>query len=105
MSRPGSYAAMVSAFMVSYARSRARASVLERDGMAAIGLAPREVRTVILGVTLVAAGILGVTSELEPGQPGPGRRAGAHPHRDAHRHQRIRYVVTQSHRQGGDQPS
>ena len=32
--------------------------------MAAIGFAPREVRTVILGVAVVGAGIFGVTPEL-----------------------------------------
>jgi hypothetical protein len=32
--------------------------------MAAIGFAPREVRTVILGVTVVGAGIFGVSSDL-----------------------------------------
>ena len=103
-----SAAAMVSAFMVSYARSKSEGlGFSSGTGMAAIGFAPREVRTVILGVTLVLAGILGVT-----GQPS-----------DAGSLvlcaglaliailatltviQRIRYVVAQSHRQGGDQPS
>jgi hypothetical protein len=32
--------------------------------MAAIGFAPREVRTVILGIALVGAGIFGVTADL-----------------------------------------
>jgi hypothetical protein len=36
--------------------------------MAAIGFAPREVRTVILGVAIVVAGIFGVTPEVsDPG--------------------------------------
>ena len=43
-------AAMVSAFMVSYARSKSEGlGFSSGTGMAAIGLAPREVRTVILG--------------------------------------------------------
>ena len=53
-------AAMVSAFMVSYARAKSESlGFSSGTGMAAIGLAPREVRTVILGVALVGAGLLG----------------------------------------------
>jgi CDP-diacylglycerol--glycerol-3-phosphate 3-phosphatidyltransferase len=52
--------AMASAFLVSYARARAESlGYAPGKGMAAVGLAPREVRTVILGVGLVAAGLLG----------------------------------------------
>jgi phosphatidylglycerophosphate synthase len=57
-------AAMGSAFMVSYTRARAESFGFSAGrGMAAVGLAPREVRTVILGVGLVIAGVLGVTGE------------------------------------------
>jgi CDP-diacylglycerol--glycerol-3-phosphate 3-phosphatidyltransferase len=53
-------AAMGSAFMVSYARARSESFGFSSGrGMAAIGLAPREVRTVILGVGLVGAGLFG----------------------------------------------
>jgi phosphatidylglycerophosphate synthase len=103
-----SAAAMVSAFMVSYARSKSEGlGFSSGTGMAAIWFAPREVRTVILGVTLVLAGILGVT----------GRSSGAGSLvlcadlaliailATLTVIQRIRYVVAQSHRQGGDQPS
>jgi len=58
-------AALVSAFMVSYTRAKSESlGFSSGTGMAAIGFAPREVRTVILGVALVGAGIFGVTSEL-----------------------------------------
>jgi phosphatidylglycerophosphate synthase len=58
-----SAAALASAFMVSYARA-----VSERErftpgkGMANVGLAPREVRIVILTVGLIVSGILGGTN-------------------------------------------
>lgn len=52
-------AAMAAAFMVSYTRAKAEGlGFSSGTGMAAIGLAPREVRIVILTVGLVAAGIL-----------------------------------------------
>jgi CDP-diacylglycerol---glycerol-3-phosphate 3-phosphatidyltransferase len=52
-------AAMAAAFMVSYTRAKAEGlGFSPGTGMAAIGLAPREVRIVILTVGLVAAGIL-----------------------------------------------
>jgi CDP-diacylglycerol--glycerol-3-phosphate 3-phosphatidyltransferase len=59
-------AALVSAFMVSYSRAKSEGlGFSSGSGMAAIGLAPREVRTVILGVALVAAGLLGgVTPDI-----------------------------------------
>jgi CDP-diacylglycerol--glycerol-3-phosphate 3-phosphatidyltransferase len=61
-----SAAALVSAFMVSYSRSKSEGlGFSSGTGMAAIGFAPREVRTVILGVALVGAGLLGgVTPDL-----------------------------------------
>ncbi len=101
-------AAMVSAFMVSYARSKSEGlGFSSGTGMAAIGLAPREVRTVILGVALVGAGILGVTADLA--DTGSLVLAGGLALiailATLTVIQRIRYVVTQSHRQGGDQPS
>jgi CDP-diacylglycerol---glycerol-3-phosphate 3-phosphatidyltransferase len=63
-------AALVSAFMVSYARAKSESlGFSSGTGMAAIGFAPREVRTVILGIALVGAGLTGgVTSQLfDPG--------------------------------------
>jgi len=59
-------AALVSAFMVSYTRAKSESlGFSSGTGMAAIGFAPREVRTVILGIALVGAGLLGgVTSDL-----------------------------------------
>jgi CDP-diacylglycerol--glycerol-3-phosphate 3-phosphatidyltransferase len=66
---PGAWlaaAALVSAFMVSYARAKSESlGFSSGSGMAAIGFAPREVRTVILGVALVGAGLTGgVTADL-----------------------------------------
>jgi phosphatidylglycerophosphate synthase len=53
--------AMASAFLVSYARARAESlGFAPGKGMAAVGLAPREVRTVVLGVGLIVAGLLGI---------------------------------------------
>jgi CDP-diacylglycerol--glycerol-3-phosphate 3-phosphatidyltransferase len=58
-------AALVSAFMVSYTRAKSESlGFSSGSGMAAIGFAPREVRTVILGVALVGAGIFGVTADI-----------------------------------------
>ena len=58
-------AALVSAFMVSYTRAKSESlGFSSGTGMAAIGFAPREVRTVILGIALVGAGIFSVTSDL-----------------------------------------
>jgi CDP-diacylglycerol--glycerol-3-phosphate 3-phosphatidyltransferase len=55
-------AALASAFMVSYARAKSEGlGFTEGTGMAAIGLAPREVRIVILTVGLLIAGALGGT--------------------------------------------
>ena len=53
-------AALMSAYMVSYARAKSEGlGFTQGTGMAAVGLAPREVRIVILTVGLVAAGLLG----------------------------------------------
>jgi phosphatidylinositol phosphate synthase len=58
-----STAALASAFMVSYARAKSEGlGFTEGTGMAAIGLAPREVRIVILTVGLLIAGALGGTN-------------------------------------------
>ncbi len=52
-------AAMTSAFMVSYTRARAESlGFAPGKGMANVGLAPREVRLVILTLGLVIAGVL-----------------------------------------------
>jgi len=52
-------AAMGSAFMVSYVRAKSESlGFTPGTGMASVGLAPREVRIVILTVGLVSAGIL-----------------------------------------------
>lgn len=51
--------AMASAFMVSYTRAKAEnMGFTSGAGMAAVGLAPREVRLVILTLGLIAAGLL-----------------------------------------------
>jgi CDP-diacylglycerol---glycerol-3-phosphate 3-phosphatidyltransferase len=53
-------AAMASAFMVSYTRAKAESLGYGAGrGLAAVGLAPREVRLVILAVGLIATGIAG----------------------------------------------
>jgi CDP-diacylglycerol--glycerol-3-phosphate 3-phosphatidyltransferase len=59
-------AALVSAFMVSYTRAKSESMGFSSGtGMAAIGFAPREVRTVILAIALVGAGLTGgVTTSL-----------------------------------------
>jgi CDP-diacylglycerol--glycerol-3-phosphate 3-phosphatidyltransferase len=52
-------AAMVSAFMVSYTRAKSESlGFVPGTGMANVGLAPREVRIVILTIGLIAAGLL-----------------------------------------------
>ncbi len=57
-------AAMVAAFMVSYTRAKAESlGFAPGTGMANIGLAPREVRIVILTIGLIGAGILGTSAE------------------------------------------
>lgn len=58
-----SAAAMAAAFMVSYTRAKSESlGFTTGTGMANVGLAPREVRLVILAIGLVAAGLL-------PGSP------------------------------------
>ncbi len=65
--------AMTSAFMVSYTRARAESlGFAPGSGMAAVGLAPREVRIVILTIGLIAAGLLpGFPTDMDA----PGARA------------------------------
>ncbi|MFV2063284.1 MAG: CDP-alcohol phosphatidyltransferase family protein [Chloroflexota bacterium] len=63
-------ATLVSAFMVSYTRAKSESlGFSSGTGMAAIGFAPREVRTVILGIALVGAGVFGGVSPdlFDPG--------------------------------------
>ena len=53
-------AAMTSAFMVSYARAKSEGlGFTEGTGMAAVGLAPREIRLVILTIGLIWTGLAG----------------------------------------------
>ena len=81
-------AAMGSAFMVSYARARAESlGFAPGKGMAAVGLAPREVRVVILGIGLVGAGLFGGVGGDSTGTTilAVGARAHRGP-RDRHRH-------------------
>ena len=53
-------AAMAAAFMVSYVRAKSESlGFTSGTGMAAIGLAPREVRVVILTIGLLLTGVLG----------------------------------------------
>ena len=58
-------AAMVSAFMVSYARAKSESlGFAPGTGMANVGLAPREIRIVILTLGLIGAGIAGTPPAL-----------------------------------------
>ncbi len=61
-------AAMAAAFMVSYVRAKSESlGFTPGSGMAAVGLAPREVRIVLLTLGLILAGILGgVIVEVDP---------------------------------------
>lgn len=60
-----SAAAMSSAFMVSYTRAKAESLGFAPDkGMANVGLAPREVRLLILTVGLVLTGLVGTANPL-----------------------------------------
>ncbi len=63
-------AAMVSAFMVSYTRAKSESlGFVPGTGMANVGLAPREIRIVILTLGLLGAGIAG-TSAADTGGSG-----------------------------------
>ena len=60
--------AMASAFMVSYVRAKSESlGFTPGTRMAAVGLAPREVRIVILTVGLLLAGALGGVAYVDPG--------------------------------------
>ncbi len=64
-------AAMVSAFMVSYTRAKSESlGFVSGTGMANVGLAPREIRIVILTLGLLGAGIVGTTAETTGGAGG-----------------------------------
>jgi phosphatidylglycerophosphate synthase len=64
-------AAMVAAFMVSYTRAKAESlGFTPGTGMANIGLAPREIRIVILTIGLIGAGLLGTHAESADTPPG-----------------------------------
>ncbi|MDQ3406664.1 MAG: CDP-alcohol phosphatidyltransferase family protein [Chloroflexota bacterium] len=64
--------AMASAFMVSYVRAKSESlGFTPGTGMASIGLAPREVRVVILTIGLLAAGFLSTWSASWPTGMGP----------------------------------
>jgi phosphatidylglycerophosphate synthase len=59
--------ALVSAFMVSYARaSSEREGFTPGKGMASVGLAPREIRIVILTVGLIVTSLMGGISAADP---------------------------------------
>ena len=61
-------AAMASAFMVSYARAKSEGlGFTQGTGMAAVGLAPREVRIVILTIGLLWAGLAGGIGPVDAG--------------------------------------
>jgi len=61
-------AAMASAFMVSYARAKSEGlGFTQGTGMAAVGLAPREVRIVILTIGLLWAGLAGGVGPVDAG--------------------------------------
>lgn len=68
-----SVTAMAAAFMVSYTRAKSESlGFTAGAGMAAVGLAPREIRIVILTVGLIAAGLLpGFPEDMD----GPGGAA------------------------------
>ena len=59
-------AAMVSAFMVSYTRAKSESlGFAPGTGMANVGLAPREIRIVILTLGLLGAGIAGTPPAID----------------------------------------
>lgn len=70
--------AMSEAFLVSYARARAEGLGLSTgSGLAAVGLAPREVRLVILSLGLLISGLLGGVQAASITINGPGMGFGA----------------------------
>jgi len=66
-------AAMAAAFMVSYTRAKSEGlGFTPGTGMASVGVAPREIRIVILTLGLVLAGILGTAPTSASGDAGAG---------------------------------
>ena len=62
--------AMSAAFLVSYARARAEAlGFAPGRGMAAVGLAPREIRLVILSLGILGTGLLGGLESSDGSKP------------------------------------
>ena len=65
--------ALASAFMVSYARARAEGlGFSPGSGLASVGLAPREIRLVVLTIALILTGILGGVAPWDPADPTAG---------------------------------
>jgi CDP-diacylglycerol--glycerol-3-phosphate 3-phosphatidyltransferase len=65
--------AMASAFLVSYTRAKSESlGFTQGTGMAEVGLAPREIRVVILAIGIVAAGISGGVASAGDGPLGFG---------------------------------
>ena len=61
-------AAMMSAFMVSYTRAKSESEgFTPGKGMANVGLAPREVRIVILTAAMILTAVMGGTAVADPG--------------------------------------
>ena len=66
---------MASAFMVSYARAKSEGlGFTGGNGMAAVGLAPREIRLVILTIGLIWTSL--ARASRNPGRPGRCRSRG-----------------------------
>jgi len=65
--------ALASAFMVSYARARAEGlGFSPGSGLASVGLAPREIRLVVLTIALILTGALGGVAPWNPADPTAG---------------------------------
>ena len=65
--------ALASAFMVSYARARAEGlGFSPGSGLASVGLAPREIRLVVLTIALILTGALGGVAPWDPADPTTG---------------------------------
>jgi phosphatidylglycerophosphate synthase len=69
--------ALASAFMVSYARARAEGlGFSPGSGLASVGLAPREIRLVVLTIALILTGALGGVAPWDPADPTAGLATG-----------------------------
>lgn len=65
-------AAMASAFMVSYTRAKSESlGFTPGSGMASVGLAPREIRIVILTIGLIVGGVFSMSSASYPAGMAP----------------------------------